>query len=812
MSSSKLRYVLVATSALGLLQAAPAFAQSRSSDIGEVVVTARRVQERLQDVPISITVFNQEQLTSRNIVTAADLATYTPSLSVTNVLGFQSTAFSLRGFVQETGTEPSVGVYFADVIALRGASNGQPAGNGAGPGAFFDLQNVQVLKGPQGTLFGRNTTGGSVLLVPQKPTDNFEGYVEGSVGNYDLRRVQAVVNVPLGDKARFRFGVDRNKRDGYVKNLTNIGPRDFNDVDYTAMRASLVVDLTPSLENYTILSSTESKTNGDMMRLFQANVPDFIGSFAAGQLARFPNAGFFTTQNSYPNAHVTTRSWQIINTTTWQANENLEVKNIASYGELRYNLLNSFFGDNFLLGDVFPGSPPGTIIHFSGNVSFPGGNTANQMTFTEEFRASGRAFDGALDWQGGVYYERSHPLGVAGSLSNNVADCPGATLICAVPIPSATPGIGGGGSQTSVGWNYFRNTGVYAQGTYSLTDRLKLTAGARYSWSTVNATRSLKGYFYPFGFTPTQPLGYTCTVGTFPDCIDSRTQKSKAPTWVVDFDYKLTDDTLIYGKWSRGFRAGAVSPPGPSESFATFKPEKVDTYEVGLKTGLPGRLRGYANFAAFYNNFQDQQLQVVFAPLVAGLPSSAGVVNAGKSRIFGLEFDGSVSPFEGFTVSGGYAYLNTKIKQIELPAATGSALYRLVSSQRVGDRLAYAPKHKFTVTGSYDLPLDDKIGLVTLSATYTYTGNQLTSYTRRDANGEVFDSSLLASRQLLDVNLTWKGVGGSPIDVGLFANNVTNKKYFNMVLDLPAGAGGLRSGQLGLPRMYGVRMRYRFGQ
>jgi iron complex outermembrane receptor protein len=158
---------------------------SEDGGLTEIIVTARRTEENLQDVPISITVFNQQQLENRNIISAGDLAAYTPSLSVNENFGSQNSSFAIRGFVQDTGTAPSVGVFFADVIAPRAASNGLPGGEGAGPGSFFDLENVQVLKGPQGTLFGRNTTGGDILLVPKKPTSELSGYVEGGVGNYD---------------------------------------------------------------------------------------------------------------------------------------------------------------------------------------------------------------------------------------------------------------------------------------------------------------------------------------------------------------------------------------------------------------------------------------------------------------------------------------------------------------------------------------------------------------------------------------------------------------------------------------------------
>src|SRR5579871_1561920 len=176
-------------------------AAAQGEDLSEIVVTARRVEERLQDVPISITVLNEDAITKRDIYNAGDLGTYIPSLSSNANFGPEKSSFAIRGFTQEGKTSPSVAVYFADVVAPR-ANAGTTSGNGAGPGSLFDLENVQVLKGPQGTLFGRNTTGGAILLVPAKPKDDFEGYIEASAGNYDMHRVQAVLNAPLSSTFR----------------------------------------------------------------------------------------------------------------------------------------------------------------------------------------------------------------------------------------------------------------------------------------------------------------------------------------------------------------------------------------------------------------------------------------------------------------------------------------------------------------------------------------------------------------------------------------------------------------------------------
>ncbi|HMO68750.1 MAG TPA: TonB-dependent receptor plug domain-containing protein, partial [Novosphingobium sp.] len=265
---------ILAATALATVVTVPAFAQSSSDGIdgGDIIVTARRTEERLQDVPISMTVFNQEQLTQRNIAVATDLAIYTPSLSVNQRYGPEKASFSIRGFIQDQSTAPTVGVYFAEVVGVR-AQGGTTSGNSVGAGSFTDLENVQVLKGPQGTLFGRNTTGGAVLLTPNKPNGNFEGYVEGTYGNFDQKRVQAALNVPLAETFKVRVAVERNQRDGYMKNVSGVGAKDYNAVNYTYARLSIVADLTPDLENYTVFHYSDSDTKGYASRIIGCATP-----------------------------------------------------------------------------------------------------------------------------------------------------------------------------------------------------------------------------------------------------------------------------------------------------------------------------------------------------------------------------------------------------------------------------------------------------------------------------------------------------------------------------------------------------------
>ena len=805
--------VLGAASVLALVCGAPAFAQATPAESpagiggsGDIIVTARRVEERLQDVPISITAFSQQQLTSRNVFTTADLATYTPSLQTNNFFGTEKAAFSIRGFVQDNGTQPSVGVYFADVVAPRGIAVNVPAGDGAGPGSFFDLQNAQVLKGPQGTLFGRNTTGGAVLLVPQKPTDKLEGYVEGSYGNYDMKREQAVLNTPLGDQARFRIGVDHMTRDGYIKNTGGIGPGRFNGVDYWAVRASLVVDLTPDLENYTIVSYSRSSTSGSTQRLATCQPTTFLGSLACDQTSR-ANArgdGFYTVQTTLADAHERMTEWQIINTTTWNASDTLTIKNIVSYAQLLESYSSEIFGTQFDLSLVNPTLPANTFVSLATSQPAVGRDNVRQSTFTDEFRLQGTALNNRLTWQAGAYAEIARPLGTSGAGSQSLITCADFDrLICNNPI-------GAGGVIQYISQTTLHDYGVYGQGTYKLTDKLNLTGGIRYTWDRAVASTALPSYFFTIGAAQLPYSGAGCILPDLgPNCAVHYKTASSKPTWLIDLDYKPTRNILLYAKYARGYRAGNISPNVPS-TYATFNPEKLDAYEVGLKTTFNGFVRGTFDVSAFYNKLANQQLLILLVPKPGEVvPPLSGIANAGRSRIQGLEASGSITPFEGFTFDGAYTYLDAKIKAINLAPTAPDSPYDLGSAIEQGDRIAFAPKNKFTLTATYTLPLDSSVGKISLAATAIHVDSMVTNYSVRNADGSLGPFTSVPPHTTFNLNMNWNAVAGTRFDVSLFANNVTDKKYYTFFGPL-LGSTGFTSGVVSEPRMFGGRLRYSF--
>ena len=710
-----------------------ASAGPQGSESGEIIVTARRTEERLQDVPISITVFNQQQLANRNIVIATDLATYTPSLSINQQYGAEKATFAIRGFVQDQATAPSVGVYFADVTEPR-VQGGTTAGNNAPAGSFVDLQNVQVLKGPQGTLFGRNTTGGAILLVPQKPTDKLEGWVEGSAGNYGMLRGTAVLNIPLSDTFKVRAMIDRDKRDGYMKNHSGIGPADYDNTDYVAARLSIVGNITPNLENYTIFNYSNSFGNGTAPRVQAcrttgSGLVPLIGPMACTQLAR-QNArgdGQLDVDVGNPDPYEKIRQWSVINTTTWLASDALTIKNIASYTEFYERASFNLEGDNFTV-------PKTTIpIQIVWLQPFAGNYSSASANITEELQFQGKTSDGRLTWQAGGYYEHD-PNKWSRQSSSTFLNCvqPG-TLNCTNPLGFGNIAAG----RTKL---RFDTRGIYAQGTFKFTDRLSMTAGIRYTWDKIDAIgESTKIAFPPSGGTsqtcnnvllypsPTNPA-VAKTVTDPAQCYEDFRVNSQKPTWVVDLEYKPIANVMAYAKYSRGYRSGGINLV--NVGLETWNPEKVDAFEVGAKTSFQGgSVHGYFNIAAFYNEFSNQQL---FASLIAkpssGLVGGGAIVNAGRSRIQGVEIDGSATLLSNLRLDLGYTYLDTRLVSIDLPVlAANSPFSAIVPSATVGSSLALSPKNRVSATGTYTLPLDEKIGKISVGATFVHTDKQVIS-------------------------------------------------------------------------------------
>ncbi|HVI05269.1 MAG TPA: TonB-dependent receptor plug domain-containing protein, partial [Sphingomicrobium sp.] len=463
------------TASLGVLAATPVAAQQVSqtpagssvSGIGqlqEVLVTARRREERLQSVPIAITAYSGEQLRTRNIDSQSDLAINTPSL-VNNASGFPSElggsqSFAIRGQGPAYGAVPGTVVYFADVPDLSFA------GIDGRRGTYFDMQSVQVLKGPQGTLFGKNATGGNVLFQPQKPVDDFDGYAQIQLGDFRDRAFEGALNVPIvRDRVLFRIAGSAERRAGYT---TDVGPyfsgKDYDNVDYETVRASLVVRPTDDIESYTILRYYREDDHGPGTVLIAFNPNASQGPFTVGNY--FPNWALLLAQQqargprqvSYNlDEFVTSRNWQAINTTSWEAGDWLTIKNIASYAS-----------DRTRYGYDYDATPD----PIAGQLTTNGWTNAID-SWTEELQFQGKVLNRALDYTAGVYGDKFYP----GENQTFEADY----------FPVSTVLLGGQLLPVLADNQQARSRAAYAQGTYDFSGLapflkgLSATAGYRFT-------------------------------------------------------------------------------------------------------------------------------------------------------------------------------------------------------------------------------------------------------------------------------------------------------------------------------------------
>jgi iron complex outermembrane receptor protein len=316
------------------------------------------------------------------------------------------------------------------------------------------------------------------------------------------------------------------------------------------------------------------------------------------------------------------------------------------------------------------------------------------------------------------------------------------------------------------------------------------------------------------------PITFCTDVATTPNgCSASYEKKSSKPTWMIDLDFKPMDDMLLYAKYARGYRAGGVISNAPFDH-RTFDPEKVDNFEVGLKAGWQGAAPGIFDLALFYNNFEDQQLQIGYNAhlfpngATAPVAPTTAVLNAGKSRIYGAELEAAVTPLEGLTFDLNYTYLNTEIREIGA-VGTIDANFDAAVAIRPGDPLVLSPKHKAVGTARYTLPLDKSIGPISVGLTYSYTSEQLTNYVYNNpAIVQLLGGNFggVGSRNLVNADLGWASIFGSGVDVTAFGTNLTNKKYYTFIAGLGSFGSALELASIGEPRMYGVRLRYRFGQ
>lgn len=610
---------LVATPAWG--QATPPKPAAAVSD-AEIVVTARRVEENLQDVPIAIVAFSQDSLTERAIVNSYDLAKSVPGLVVT--AGSGSTAlpdFAIRGRGQFFGAASgSVETYFADVPLSP------PFQTPTLPPQYFDLASVQVLKGPQGTLFGRNTTGGAVLFVPQAPTNEFGGYARVQLGDFANRQFEAALNVPLGDRVALRLAGFAWNRKGYTRTLGGefdfeagkvLPVQRYNNQDVMELRGTLKVDLTDNFTNSTILTWHGSRNRGSSQTI-KGRPGTALGAAIAGSITGDPRVSTLDTDLSRKRSS----TWAVINTSILDLGENIRLKNIFSYINARG------YGNN--PSDVDGGAIPAI------NLILPPRRLRNRQ-LVDELQLQGSSFDDRLEWIVGGTHDQTRQPG-AGDTMN---------------MTTKTFGFGAAGKDYDVQFRQSRFTSrsVFGSLTYHITDALGITAAARRSWDNI-ADRSVLVNNSAIEFTGI-PDPATLPVGV--EYLDlAGTRKFRGWSYNFGIDYEVSDDVMVYAGYKRGYKRGGFN--GRGGNLADFAPETVDNFFVGVKGGfdVAGR-RATVNIEGFWDNYRNAQRS--YLDFAAGALVTT-IENVPKSRYRGFDMDFAIAPSDWLDFSGNYTFVD----------------------------------------------------------------------------------------------------------------------------------------------------------
>lgn len=754
----------VASPALAQADGGPQRASTDGGDqapVGDIIVTARRREESLQNVPVAVTALGGAEIERRHIETATDLQNYVPSLNVSSSFNRDDVTFTIRGLGPTGGSGPGAvlggggaGVvsYFAETVAT-----------GSGPGLFYDLENVQVLKGPQGTLFGKNTTGGAVLFTPSRPRDDFEGYLQASYGNLGSLRLGGVLNVPVvSGKLLVRFSFQRERSDGFT---IDRGPlfagKDYDNRDYWAGRLSLLFKPFGWFENSTILSFLDSRQNGDGYILSAANPQNPNGAALLPFLAEQQAAGIRSASFSTDSIDKR-RNYGVVNTSTFTLGHGLILKNIFSYQVQKIQNANDL------------DATPLAITDLVGRLSDWHTQTG---TLTEELQLQAKALDDKLQVTTGVYYERSH----------DIAPQPFRVIAAFGNVDVRQP------RQT----NSATSLGVYGQATLDLgalsnaLDGLNLTGGYRKTWDRYSYGVAL--------YTPS--FGNICLsgAGTYPqnDCFIFNRGRNQGDSWTAGLDYHLARNTLVYVRSSHGYVPGGFNPalayvPGGTDlPQFRFAPQTATDMEAGIKasTGFAG---GHASFAAdiFRTNFSNIQ-RLVALTLPNGINSNF-TANASEARIWGIELEGALELNVGLRLEANYSYNEGKYTRID-PAAAPSL---------VGIPFGYLPKHKVSVSVNYDFVKSDSVGRIGGRLNYSYQS-------RYFGAPAVQPLDYISAFSLINLGLDWDRIAGSHLDASLFVNNLTNKRYRVGQYSSYADSGEVIS-LYGAPRTYGLQLRYRF--
>ncbi|MBY8821434.1 TonB-dependent receptor [Sphingomonas colocasiae] len=642
------------------IMATPAMAQERPAGEAaapagdDIIVTAQRREQSLQDVPIAITAVTAETLRDQNVQSVEDYFALTPNVSFQSNGSRDRKDLSIRGISNQLNPYADVrqatyAFYIDEFNVAAGTSNPQ----------IVDLERIEVLRGPQGTYFGRNSVGGAINVITKKPVNRFEGSVELGYASYETFRGEGVINVPVIDGLlAIRASGKYEKSDGYIKNINPVGGG--NDSEYYTYRIQGRLTPTPNLTldvTYNYSDETLGMRNGVPTGFVTSTWASVYYGKTSGMIGNPDGVGFFPTNDNRVNFN---RPQQVGSTFEYLSGRAVwdigTVSVTGVLGKLKSTLFN--------YGDVDGGSRD----YFYEDLLLKRESTSGEL----RVQSTGKNF---LDWSVGISAGRD--TGVSDQSTYHGADSP----ICPAAQAGNCSGLevtGADGKSSSDYW------AVFGQGTFNFTDAFAATVGLRYSRETTknnSVTRS----------------------NTILTGVNNRIAKFDDVSPKLTLSYKMNPDWMIFATASRGFKSGGTQTSNNVNLLNEFKPETLWDYELGTKFDLlDGKLR--VDITGFYMDWKDVQQTIRFQyidPITGLLRGVSGIANAAAAESYGVEasFDARITP--QFKLSGQVGYNKTRFKDYP------NALIDGVVIDVTGKALVNAPKWSLGAQAQYNVPISD---------------------------------------------------------------------------------------------------------
>ena len=759
--------------ALAALTAAPAFAQSAEqlneesaqqpaddaattaaddegadTGTGEIVVTARRTEESLQRVPAAVSAFNERTLDRLQAQDTTGLQGAVPNLNIVQGRGSSNaTNIYIRGIGQPDALQtfdPAVGVYVDDVYIsrIRGTQLD-----------LLDLERIEVLRGPQGTLYGKNTIGGAFKVITRKPGREFRANASVAYGSYDQLELKAAASGPISDTLAAGFAVMRSRRDGYVED--RVLDREYNDKDTIAARGALA--FTPSSRFRFDVSVDYSHDDAALSVGAPVNELRYLLAPTVVSLPlERPLADYDFTARISPTLPNETklRHWGVSGIATYDLTDALTFKSITAYRDLTTRDYIDIDATQLQVGDV------------QVNVDQHQISQELQLAYSSD-RLSGVA---------GLYYLKEDIASHQEAYGDNVL-FPGVTFFRSIDDDLETTSLA-----------------AYANGSFSITDALRLSAGVRF-------TREEKDYFrttstksnFLVGGVPVLNATYVFSPG-------EGSWEDVSPT--VSLDYQFGPKTMAYARYSKGFKSGGFNGRANSVAESTaYDPEKVDSYEVGLKTTIANQLR--LNFAAFHNDYKNFQARVSGNDEVNGIPTAVlSVINAGKLRIRGAELEANWTPIDNLLLDAQIGYLDAEYREFN------DVRFTTTGGSRAFQTPAFAPDWTIRLGAQYTAQLGGS-GTLTVGGQTRYRSETALAVDNTLINTTTRIEGLYQQGYWLhDARLVWEDASRK-FSVGIYGQNLADKTYKTEGQEF-SSVGNIRTVYFGAPRTFTLRVTARY--